>query len=245
MDYKISIGEKRIRGLQKNLGSKSWPEFMQHDRIVRDNWPNLYSDFLNFQFALLDNKKLIGIGNSVPLLWQNSFEDLPAAGMDWAMIKAKEDIQKGLEPNLLIGIQILLHREYQAHGISYEMLKLMKEIAKSNGIKNIALPVRPTLKCQYPLIPMEDYIHWKNKEGLAFDPWIRVHSKTGGRILRICEKSMDISGSLSEWEKWTGMNFPGSGNYVVHKALVPIQVDKENNIGKYIEPNVWIVHDAE
>jgi len=46
--------------------------------------------------------------------------------------------------------KILINPKYQSHGISYKMLTIMKDIAKSNGISNIALPVRPTLKCQYP-----------------------------------------------------------------------------------------------
>ena len=122
------------------------------------------------------------------------------------------------------------------------MLNIMKDIAKANGLANIALPVRPTFKCNYPLIPIEDYIKWQNDDGLPFDPWLRVHIRAEGNIVGICNSSMDISGSVSEWEKWTGLKFIGSGNYVVDKALVPIIIDKENDVGKYIEPNVWIVH---
>ncbi len=55
---------------------------------------------------------------------------------------------------------------------------------------------------------------------------------------------MHISGSISDWEKWTGLKFPGSGNYVIDKALVPVSIDIEKNIGKYIEPNVWMIHET-
>ena len=34
MKYKIIFGEKRIGEMQSELGSKNWPEFMQHDAIV-------------------------------------------------------------------------------------------------------------------------------------------------------------------------------------------------------------------
>ncbi len=121
----------------------------------------------------------------------------------------------------------------------------MKEIAKSNGIKNVALPVRPTLKWQFPLIPIDEYINWENSEGLPYDPWIRVHKRAGGEIIGICERSMEISGSVSEWESWTCLRFPASGDYIVDKALVPIKIDRENNTGTYFEPNVWIVHKTE
>ncbi|MBE9511729.1 MAG: hypothetical protein IMY71_12700, partial [Bacteroidetes bacterium] len=53
---------------------------------------------------------------------------------------------------------------------------------KTNGIDNIAFPIRPTLKCHYPLIPMDDYINWQNKDGLPFDPWLRVHIGYSGDV---------------------------------------------------------------
>ncbi len=243
MDYEILIGEKRISEIQRTLGIENWPEFMQHDNIVNKYWPDLYTDFLKFQFALFDKQEIVGISNTVPLNWQRSFSELPDNGLDWAMDKASNDFKFGLKPNLLIGVQILINPKYQRHGISYKMLAVMKDIAKSNGIDNIALPVRPTLKSNYPLIPIDKYVNWQNKDKLPFDPWIRVHIKAGGMIVGICNKSMSISGTVSDWEKWTGLLFPDSGDYIVDKALIPISVDKKKDIGTYIEPNVWIIHE--
>jgi GNAT superfamily N-acetyltransferase len=242
MNCKTIIGEGRIAELQKTLGAKIWPEFMQHDERVNKYWPNLYTDFLNFQFALLADDEIVGIGNTVPLSWQKSFAELPDSGLDWAMKKANTDFKRGANSNLLVGIQIIISEKYQGHGISFEMLKIMKAIAKTNGIDDIALPVRPTLKSNYPLIPIADYINWQNKDGLPFDPWLRVHIKAGGKIVGICKRSMDISDSVSEWEKWTGLIFPASGAYIIDKALVPVNIDKRNDIGRYIEPNVWVIH---
>lgn len=243
MNYEIIIGENRISKIQKNLGSKIWPEFMQHDSIVNKYWPDLYTDFLKFQFAIFDKQEIVGIGNTVHLNWQKPFLELPDTGLDWAMGKASKDFRLGLKPNLLIGVQILVNPKFQSCGISYEMLRIMKSIAQSNGIDNIALPVRPTLKSDYPLIPIDDYINWQNIDNLPFDPWIRVHVKAGGKIVGICNKSMLITGTVSDWEKWTGVVFPYTGDYIVNKALTPIKIDKNNDIGTYIEPNVWIIHE--
>lgn len=76
------------------------------------------------------------------------------------------------------------------------------------------------------------------------DPWIRVHFKAGGKILHTCHKSMDVSGSIAEWEKWTQTKFPASGDYILDQALLPVQVNKEKNVGQYVEPNVWVVHEV-
>ena len=46
MNYEIIIGDSRISEIQKDLGSKTWPEFMQHDPIVNKYWADLYTCFL-------------------------------------------------------------------------------------------------------------------------------------------------------------------------------------------------------
>ena len=119
----------------------------------------------------------------------------------------------------------------------------MKDIAKANGINNIALPVRPSLKSTYPTIDIEKYITWQNEDGLPFDPWIRVHINDGGKIIGVCRKSMAIEGSISDWESWTGKKLPDSGDYIIEHALVPVRIDKAKDRGTYIEPNVWIIHE--
>ena len=67
-------------------------------------------------------------------------------------------------------------------------------------------------------------MHWTREDGLPFDPWIRLHARLGAEILAVAERSLDISGSVAEWESWTGMSFPEDGDYVVPGALVPVQV---------------------
>ena len=240
----IIIGDEKISKLQLDLDSNTWPKFMQHDKIVNKHWSSLYSDFSYFQFALFDDEKLLGIGNSIPLNWHQPFSDLPDCGLDWAMEKANDDFRMNLASNILVGVQILINPEYQNQGLSYKMLDIMKDIADKNGLTNVALPVRPTLKSKYPLIPMDDYIYWVNNDGLPFDPWIRVHIKAGGKIINTCNKSMEISGTILEWEEWTNTKIQTSGDYIIDKALIPIRVDTVKNTGKYIEPNVWIVHEV-
>ena len=242
MKYTTLIGEFRIKELQKALGSNTWPEFMQHDQIVNKYWHLLYTDFLDFQFAFIYKDETVGIGNSIPLNWQRSLKELPDSGLDWAIEKASTDFKYGSNTNLLIGLQILINKKYQGRGISFDMLQIMKNIARANGIDNVALPVRPTLKSKYPLIQIDDYISWLNKDGLPYDPWLRVHIKAGGKIVGICKRSMDISGSVSEWEKWAKSEFPGTGDYVLDGALIPVSINKEEDTGRYVEPNVWIIH---
>ena len=240
----ILIGETRIRKLQSELGSRVWPEFMQHDSTVLKHWPELYTRFLEYQFALFEDEVLLGVGNSLPLCWEQAFSDLPDQGLDWAMEKADKDYKQGRQPTMLVGLQILINPAYQGRGLSYKMLDLMKDIARGNGLTHVALPVRPRLKSSYPLIPMEDYIRWLDTDNRPFDPWIRVHIKAGGKILHTCHQSMDISGTITEWEEWTRTKFFTSGDYIIDQALVPVHINREKNLGLYKEPNVWFLHET-
>ena len=242
MQYNILIGDSKVEQDQVSLGEKTWPEFMQHDSILEGHWPYLYSDFPDFQFAAYWEHKLAGVGNAVPICWNDEFYKLPAGGLDWAIVKAIADRKKGLSPNVLVGVQILINPEMQSKGLSYLFLEQMKALAKKHGMQHVALPLRPTQKHMYPLIPMEEYLSWSNEDMEPFDPWIRVHIKTGGSIVSVCSESMTISGSVSDWEEWTGLTFHSSGKYIVEKALCPIHIDLEKNMGTYIEPNVWIIH---
>ena len=53
---------------------------------------------------------------------------------------------------------------------------------------------------------------------------------------------MTITGTVAEWERWTGMTFPDSGEYVVPFATNPITIDREADLGTYNDANVWMVH---
>ena len=92
---------------------------------------------------------------------------------------------------------------------------------------------------------MDEYITWKNQEGLPFDPWMRVHARLGAEVIGVCGKSMYIPGGIADWEKWTGMKFPSSGDYIIPGALAPVNMNIEKDLGLYIEPNVWMRHNIE
>ena len=55
---------------------------------------------------------------------------------------------------------------------------------RSAGLESVIAPVRPTLKERYPLIPIERTSTWRRADGSHFDPWLRVHERVGGEIVR-------------------------------------------------------------
>ncbi len=54
---------------------------------------------------------------------------------------------------------------------------------------------------------------------------------------------MTIEGTVTEWESWTGMAFPDSGDYVVRGGASVVTIDRDADQGTYHDPNVWTIHD--
>jgi hypothetical protein len=139
---------------------------------------------------------------------------------------------------LLVGIQ----PKVKSSGLSAEMLRHMKQLARRHGLSSLVAPVRPTLKELYPLTPMERYARWRRSDRLLFDPWLRTHERLGARLAGIALKGNVFRGTVSEWERWTGLWLPDSGEYVVRGAMNPVTIDRERDEGILTEPNVWMVH---
>ena len=102
--------------------------------------------------------------------------------------------------------------------------------------------MRPSLKERYPLTPIGHYVGWRREDGQLFDPWMRIHERLGARVCTPLPESLRITGTVAEWESWTGMAFPESGEYVFPEGLAPVYIDRESDRGSYWEPNVWMVH---
>jgi GNAT superfamily N-acetyltransferase len=229
------------------IANASWPEFMLHDPIANGSWHELFDRFNDYQFALLDTEtnRMAAMGNSLPFHWDKDLSELPEGGWDWVFLQAIADHKNSVVPNIQSAIQIAIHPDYQSQGLSTLMVKAMRAIGASKGFKNLVAPVRPNQKSKYPLTSIDDYITWKTDAGLPFDAWLRVHVRAGARIIKPCHQAMTIRGTRAEWEDWTKLKFPQSGEYIIPGALNPMKMNVENDEGVYIEPNVWLVHKIE
>ena len=247
MDYSIVSLEERydLFERQDRICGEVWPEFMLHDTVANAYWMRFIEAFKKFQLLIMDENEILAVINTVPLHFDENINILPDEGWDWGVSKSVSDFETGKQPNILMGVQIVVNKNHQRKGFSSLAVREMSDLARRNGFDKLILPVRPSEKHKYPLIPMEDYIQWKNEDGLPFDNWLRVHIKAGGCIVKVCSKAMHIPGTIDEWKEWTELDFPGSGSYVVPGALNPVLIDTESNEGIYIEPNVWILHETE
>lgn len=210
--------------------------FLGQGEVVLRHWHRLRPEFPELQLVLWDDERdtVVGHARTLPA---RAAEGLPGGVDDVLETWFGGDRP---EPDVLSALVAVVDRRRQGEGLSGLLVRAMADLARKHGFPALIAPVRPTWKDRYPLIPMERYASWRREDGLPFDPWLRVHARLGAALLEVCPASMRIEGSTSEWEEWTGVAFPGDGDYLVPGGLVPVRV--ADGRGVYVEPNVWMRH---
>lgn len=231
--------------LEKRLGEidDPWPEFIHHDETVNRWWPSLYDGLPGYQLVLYDDEGdvLLGKGCTIPVAWDGRPETL-SGGVGDALEEGFVLARSGGRADVLCALVAVVDPRHHGRGLSGAIIRGMATVAAAAGLGCLIAPVRPTWKDRYPLTPLEQYVRWTRDDGLPFDPWIRLHRRLGAEPLAVAPRSLDVRGTVAEWEAWTRMAFPESGDYVVPGALVPVTIDRERDEGRYVEPNIWMRH---
>ena len=225
------------------LLAAGWPEFMRHDPTAERHQARLATELAGFQALLVDREKdeLAALGVGIPFAWDGTQAGLPA-GWDAVVEQGIGDLDEGRRPTALSALSVTVAPDRRGQGLSRLVVQGLKAAATRAGLGTLLAPVRPSGKSAYPLTPMERYMRWARPDGAPFDPWLRTHWRLGGEVLGVCPASMEITAEVATWEAWTGLAFPETGPYVVPGALVPVAIDRERDLGRYLEPNVWLRH---
>ena len=240
MQYRVDTLTNRFNYLDrlKALDRRSWPEFLCHGNIF--SWNRIYEELADFVLLWIDaDDFLAGAGFTIPMIWNGRNDDLPTS--------IESIIQNGLNakgqsPNTLMAIAALVDHSHRGQGLSAQILKHMTQLAQRHDFRDLVVPVRPTWKPRYPLQPIEIYASWKRADGLYYDPWLRTHQRLGATMLACVDSTLEVEGSIADWQTWTDMVFPESGHYIVEGALQPVVIDVVANSGVYHDPNVWMRH---
>jgi len=220
-----------------------WPEYNLHGDVFADWWEPLEQELPEFQFALYDEDRdvVLAEGHTGPLHWDGEDAGLPD-GIDEALRRVVSARRDGGPVNTLCAFAAEVSPDARQRGLAGDILSAMSQLARHHGLGRLIAPVRPSWKERYPLAPIERYIHWRRQDGQLLDPWMRLHERAGARVATPLPRSLRITGSVAEWEGWTEMLFPESGEYVFPRGLAPVTIDREADCGLYWEPNVWMIH---
>lgn len=220
----------------------AFPAIIQNSEIVKYSWEKVETYFPDFQRILInENNTIVGIVCTLPFYWEDELSELPMDGWDWLMGKGIDDFEKKQKPNLLGGLQIIINKEYKGKGLSRTFIAEGKRIMATKGLKYFALPIRPTLKHNFPDMSMDDYLEYK-ENGKIYDPWIRTHLKSGAKLIKVCTNAMNVKGDIQFWESLMNRKINQSGLYKVDGGLNLVKISKEENIGEYSEDNIWIYY---
>ncbi|MEU3895245.1 N-acetyltransferase [Streptomyces sp. NPDC045251] len=218
----------------------TWPAYIRPDPTLV-HW--IFDRHPRHQLVVLDETDtVVARAASAPLAWDEDPDSLPDTGWDEALRQCMSDTYAGHRLNALCALEIAVVPGRQASRLSGRTLQALKDHARVNGFGDLVAPVRPSLKHTEPRLTMAAYAARTRPDGLPQDPWLRVHARTGGRVLKVCPASMTISGSLAQWRAWTDLPFDTSGPVEVPGALAPVLADVEQGHAVYIEPNVWVHH---
>lgn len=220
-----------------------WPEYNLHGDVLNRWWGHLDEDLPDYQFVLYDEVKdeVVAEGHTGPLWWDGTDDTLPD-GIDATIEQVFARARAGEPVNTLCALAAETPPEGRDRGLAEQLLKAMGTIGERQGLRHLIAPVRPSLKERYPLTPIERYVQWRRDDGQLVDPWMRIHERLGARVSTPLPKSLRITGTVAEWESWTEMAFPDSGDYVFPHGLAPLHIDRSADRGVYWEPNVWLLH---
>lgn len=225
-----------------DLFSEGFPPFITADKLAKQYIDRVRAWFPEWNLTLADGEQNpVATGWGIPVRWDGTGADLPAGYTD-ATIRAVEGRQQGVAADTLVICGAVVAGRLKGRGLAGQLLTVLRDAAVRAGLTRVIAPVRPTLKERYPLTPVETFMTWTRPDGTALDPWIRTHLRMGATILAAAPASQAMTGTVAEWEQWSGIALPSTGDYVIPCGLSVLHIDREADLGTYIEPNIWVRH---
>jgi hypothetical protein len=220
------------------LFSSGWPAFISADRLAEEYLPQVRERFTRFELVVLDEEVPVAAGWAVPIRWDGTREGLPAGYGD----SLRRALEEEGEATTLVVCGAQVHPDRTGAGLAGTLLGAFRDLSVTAGYDHVIVPLRPTMKPRYPLTPIDVYAAWIREDGLPLDPWLRTHVRMGASVLDVAPRSQVMTGTVAQWEEWTGMALPKSGEYVIPGGLSTLHVDHDADEGIYVEPNIWVQH---
>ncbi|MFJ8083727.1 N-acetyltransferase [Streptomyces sp. NPDC096205] len=243
MDVKVSTLADRPDLVEPVFAmADTWPEFVTQDPVGNAHYGRIATEFPQYALAAQDERgEVVAHAFSVPFaLDAEGRGELPARGWDQVLVWAFSDLRRGVTPDTVSAISVVVAPHAQGAGLSGRMLTAMHDNAAALGHRQVVAPVRPNAKHLEPRTPMREYARRVRPDGLPQDPWLRQHARAGAAVESVAPASMTVAASLEEWRSWTGLPFDTDGEVEVPGALVPVRVSLAHGHAVYVEPNVWM-----
>jgi len=200
------------------LFAEGFPKFITADLAVKECIGRVRDYFPHLDVMLVDESdKPVATGWGVPISWLGDVADLPSSFAD-VLRRAIEVHDSGLDANTFVICGAVVDPGRKGSGTATELIRALSSTGQAMGMTRILVPLRPTRKHLYPLFSIEDYASWVRDDGLPFDPWLRLHVRMGARVISLAREAQTMTGTIQDWEEWTGISLPVSGNTSFRKG---------------------------
>jgi hypothetical protein len=224
----------------------AWPAFMLEDPVPNRHFGEVVDRYPALNLLGLEDgpagEELVAVLHVGAFAWDGDPASLPARGFDAVVERTVDEARAGIAPTAACLLEAVVRPDRQGGGRSRDLVVAARAAAAVHGFAHLLAPIRPTGKADEPRRAIAEYAARTRPDGQPEDPWLRVHTRLGARVVGVCPLSMTVSGTLAQWREWTGLPFDRDGEVVVDGALAPVHVDLANDHAVYVEPNLWVHH---
>src|SRR4029079_3693870 len=142
---------------------------MNYTRPHREFYDTLLETFDDLQLCLVEiaTDLPVALVNCVPVPCQKALDSLPQEGGDWLVETG--GTANGEDANVLGALAISVPESERGKGYATRIIRELRELSERRGFDAVIAPVRPTAKCDYPRVPIGEYVGWKDAQGRVFD----------------------------------------------------------------------------
>jgi hypothetical protein len=244
MTYRVERSNSRVWSDEKMeaLFAEGFPKFISADLALKEYIGRVREYFPHLDVMMVDeSENPVATGWGVPISWSGDVADLPSSFAE-ILRRAIDVHDSGSEPNTFVICGAVVDPARKGSGTAADLIRALIGVGQAESMTRVLAPVRPTRKHLYPLFSIEDYASWVRDDGLPFDPWLRLHVRLGARVISLAREAQTMTGTVQEWEEWTGMSLPVSGEYVIPQGMSVLRIDRGVDLGSYVEPNIWVQH---
>ena len=179
----------------------------------------------------------VGVVRAVPWSWSGAAADAPAGGVG-EVAAGLDELAPG-DADTLAVLDVVVAYGARGRGIGRAVLEGLDRLRVEQGSDRLLVLLRPHTKHDYPLVPFQRYASFVRDDGAPFDPWFRAAWQTGLVPVAAAERSLSARAPFDSWQRWLGVEVPGSGPYLVDGAIKPAILETELDEGRYREPHLW------
>ena len=203
-----------------------WPEYNLHGDVMNAHWPRLGSEFADFQFVLADaDEDVVAQGHTIPCRWDGTAEGLPG-GIDGVIATGAAD--RGEHG---VGARRARAARPPGPGARPRRARDDGRACRRHGLGNLIAPVRPSPRSATRSSRSSATPPGRAPTGCRSTPGCASTRGSAGGSCAPSRESLRITGTVAEWESWTGLALPESGVYVFPHGLAPLAVDREDDVG--------------